>query len=160
MKSKRITFGELCDIMFDHNASNKKECPLEAVIVFKQESFNKEYSELSRSYAVCSETKYFMPNMGGNSLFGSCLDGSESGVRLDWCMQGDKPWQVEYCYLINDWKFKTSEQLTAEAKAAGEALIDCLDAIALSCGVNNARDGIANSIEMLLQHYAGGTQKA
>ena len=102
MKSKRITFGELCDIMFNHNASNKKECPLEAVIVFKQVSFNKEYSELSRSYVVCSETKYFMPNMGGNSLFGSCLDGSESGVRLDWYMQGDKPWQVEYCYLIND----------------------------------------------------------
>lgn len=160
MKSKRITFGELCDIMFDHNASNKKECPLEAVIVFKQESFNKEYSELSRSYAVCSETKYFQPNMGGNSLFGNCLDGSERGVRLDWYIYGDKPWRVEYCYLINDWKFKTSEQLTAEAKAAGEALIDCLDAIALSCGVNNARDGIANSIEMLLQHYAGGTQKA
>lgn len=96
MKSKRITFEELCYIMFCHKTSSNKGCPLEAVIVFKQESFNKEYSELSRSYSVSSESKYFMSNMGGNSLFGSCLDGSDSGVRLDWYMRGDNPWQVEY----------------------------------------------------------------
>ena len=159
MKSKRITFKELCDIMFDHN-TNKKGCPLKAVIVFTQESFNKEYSELSRSYSVSSESKYFMPNMGGNSLFGNCLDGSESGVRLDWYIYGDKPWRVEYCYLVNDWKFKTREELIAEAKAAGEAFADCLEAIALSDGVNDVRDGISNGIEMLFQYYAGGTQKA
>ena len=75
MKSKRITFSELCDMMFAHNNEKQQE-PLMAVVVFKQESFNTPYSEKSRSYSVTSECKYFKPNMGGNSLFGNCLDGS------------------------------------------------------------------------------------
>lgn len=159
MKSKRITFNELCNIIYEHNKEYGKE-PLEAVIVFKQESFDKPYSELSRSYAVCSETKYFQPRMGGNSLYGNCLDGSDNGVRLDWYMFGDKPWLVDYCYLTNDWKFETYDQLIAQAKTAGEAFVDSLDALALSKGNINAREDITKSIETILQHYVGGTLEA
>ena len=155
MKSKRITFNELCDIMYAHNKKPYQGLPLNAVIVFKKESFVKDYPEESRSYAVCSESKYFNPKMGGNSLIGSSLDGTDVGVRLDWYLHDEKPWKVEYCYLTNDWQFKTSEELVAEAKEAAEALIDCLDAIALSNEDTNARDSISQRIYTLFQSYVG-----
>lgn len=76
--------------------------PLKGVVVFKEESFDEHYSEKSRSYSVYSSAKYFRSEMCGTSLFGDCLDGSESGVRLDWYMRGDKPWKVDYCYFTSD----------------------------------------------------------
>jgi hypothetical protein len=74
-----------------------------AVIVFTKDSFDREYSELERSYKISRENKYFMPMMNSYSLFGSCLDGKDSGVRLDIYMninQG-KRWKEEYCYIID-----------------------------------------------------------
>ena len=72
-----------------------------AVIVFKQESFDKEYSLESRSYSVSSSENYFHSDKFSKSLYGICLDGTEDSVRLDlyiYSMPGDgigKPWIVD-----------------------------------------------------------------
>ena len=159
MKSKRITFSELCDMMFAHNNEKQQE-PLMAVVVFKQESFNTPYSEKSRSYSVTSECKYFKPNMGGNSLFGNCLDGSDNGVRLDWYMYGDNPWQVEYCYLLNEWKFKPVEELWQDMEEAKALFVDCMEAIAMRQGGMSPRESISNGINLLTEMTVGKVQEA
>lgn len=71
-----------------------------AVIVFKPESFNRDYTEESRSYEVDSSEKFFNPSMIGSSLYGNCLDGKDNGVRLDVYMSEEKGWIVDYCYKI------------------------------------------------------------
>lgn len=71
-----------------------------AVVVFKPESFDKEYSLESRSYEIARKySKYFIPFASGNSLFGSAIDGSDDNVRLDIYMQNG--WIVDYCYIID-----------------------------------------------------------
>jgi hypothetical protein len=75
----------------------------EAVIVFHQDSFEREFTETERSYKISSDAKYFNGMMGGNSLFGNCLDGKDNGVRLDIYMKlqpnEGKRWIAEYCYI-------------------------------------------------------------
>lgn len=75
----------------------------EAVIVFKENSFEKEFTELERSYAISHDNKYFNGMMNGNSLFGNCLDGKDNGVRLDIYMKmlpkEGRRWNIEYCYI-------------------------------------------------------------
>lgn len=65
--------------------------------MYKQENWEKPYTEEQRSYEVISSNKYFMPNMLGSSIFGNCLDGTDQGVRLDWYN-----WEVDYCYLLEE----------------------------------------------------------
>jgi len=67
-----------------------------AVVVFTKSSFDKEYSEESRSYKINSRAKYFNNKMHGNSLVGSCLDGSET-IRLDHYLADG--WVIDYCYI-------------------------------------------------------------
>ena len=73
------------------------------VVVFTQDSFEKEYSEESRSYIVSSDNKAFLDGMGGYSIYSSSLDGSDVGVRLEAYMAeehgGKDGWKVEYCYI-------------------------------------------------------------
>lgn len=100
---KRLTFQQLCDYanQFFQKYPNcrqfSKDAP-KAVIVFKQESFDQEYTELSRSYQFSLANKFFMPDQGGNSIFADCLDGSEYSIRLDWYIRS---WKIDYCYLLN-----------------------------------------------------------
>lgn len=100
--SNRLTWEEFEKIMEDACAEGKN---IKGVIVFKPESFDKEYSEKSRSYEVSSDNKYWNPEKAGNSLFGYCLDGTDQGARLDWYMHSipkdnlGKRWEVDYCYL-------------------------------------------------------------
>jgi hypothetical protein len=89
-KVKAITFGGL----------SKDDSWKRAVIVFTKDSFTTEYTEEERSYYVSRESKYFNPNMNGNSLFGNCLDGKDNGVRLDNYMSGKDGWKVERCYIV------------------------------------------------------------
>ena len=100
---KKLTFTELNGIINEHNKKNgieqqfQDQNPLQCVIVFKQESFKKEYSETSRSYRFRSDNKYFLPNMGGNSIFASCLDGTDQNLKVsDYFGE----WKIEYCYVI------------------------------------------------------------
>ena len=46
-----------------------------------------------------SDNKYFVSNMGGNSIFADSLDGADVGVRLDWYLND---WKIEYCYILED----------------------------------------------------------
>lgn len=88
-KKEKLTLDQL-----ERNESWK-----EAVIVFTQDSFQAEYSELERSYKFSRENKYFSPHMIGNSIFGDCLDGKDDDVRLDVYI-ADGIWKVEYCYIL------------------------------------------------------------
>lgn len=74
-----------------------------AVVVFKSESFSNNYSLKERSYLICRDNKLFKSYTIGCSLFGSCLDKKDRGVRLDWYMKDDKhPWIIDYCYIITE----------------------------------------------------------
>jgi hypothetical protein len=67
--------------------------------VFKNESWpqrKEDYPLESRSYEFRSDEKYFLPEMGGNSIFATSLDGSDRNVRLDHYLH---MWKVDYCYL-------------------------------------------------------------
>ena len=81
-------------------------CPVDhltAHIIFTADSFDREYSLLSRTYAVSSNNKAFRPNMGGYSIFGDSLDGTDIGVRLEGYMaeEGNPGgWQVEDSYIL------------------------------------------------------------
>lgn len=87
MKKEKITLEEL------RNSNNWEK----AVIVFAKDSFNKEFSEESRSYMINSKANYFQWDKISKSLFGNCLDGTDDGVRLDLYMP---KWKAEYCYIV------------------------------------------------------------
>lgn len=101
---EKITWEELCNIFYKHNADRPisqfgDKQRLKAVVVFKQGPwFNDEYSETQRSYAFSSDNKFFIPGMGGNSIYADCLDGTEKCIRIDWYL--DK-WEIDHCYLMN-----------------------------------------------------------
>lgn len=76
---------------------------LTAHITFAEDSFDKEYSLLSRTYLFSSDNKGFRPRMSSRSIFAYCLDGTDQGARLDWHMEeeGNKGgWKVENCYIL------------------------------------------------------------
>ncbi len=103
---KKITWGEVEKAMWKFNEEhgyttkgNKER--LEAVVVFKEDSWDKPFTEKERSYQFSSDNKAFLPNQLGYSIFADCLDGKDLGVRIDWYMRDDKkPWKVDYCYLV------------------------------------------------------------
>lgn len=64
-----------------------------AVIVFKQENFLEEYSELSRSYESYSDQWGWDYTKLGRRRSANCLDGTEDNIRLDY-----DNWEVEYWY--------------------------------------------------------------
>lgn len=81
----------------------RPEDHLTAHIIFRADSFDKEYPLLARTYAVSSYNKAFRPGMSGYSIFGNSLDGSDLGVRLERYMaeEGNPGgWQVEDCYIL------------------------------------------------------------
>lgn len=92
-----LTYSELADRF--RNAENEGKKHLTGYIIFSQESFNKPYDEKSRTYAVSSDNKAFKAGLGGYSIYGSCLDGSDPCVRLDGYMRGENAWKIEKCYL-------------------------------------------------------------
>ena len=92
-----LTYSELADRFRNAESEGKKH--LTGYIVFSQESFNKPYDERSRTYVVSSDNKAFKAGLGGYSIYGSCLDGSDPCVRLDGYMRGENAWKIEKCYL-------------------------------------------------------------
>ena len=92
-----LTYSELADRFRNAESEGKKH--LTGYIIFSQESFNKPYDERSRTYAVSSDNKAFKAGLGGYSIYGSCLDGSDPCVRLDGYMRGENAWKIEKCYL-------------------------------------------------------------
>ena len=92
-----LTYSGGADRFRNGESEGKKH--LTGYIVFSQESFNKPYDERSRTYAVSSDNKAFKAGLGGYSIYGSCLDGSDPCVRLDGYMRGENAWKIEKCYL-------------------------------------------------------------
>ena len=104
---KKITYTEFRNAMIKFNEEhgittkcNKEK--LYGVIVFKESSFTKPYTEIQRSYKTNSDQKAFINGMCSNSIFADCLDGTDNGVRLDWYMFDENGWKVDYCYLIEE----------------------------------------------------------
>ena len=97
-----MTYAELAAKFRDHESTRPKE-HLTGFIVFTEDSFREPYSLESRTYEVSSNNKAYQPNMGGYSIFGTSLDGSDYGIRLDRYMTAEKGgangWKVDYCYM-------------------------------------------------------------
>lgn len=106
---KRITYGELTSKFREHERggylTDGAKRHLVGFVVVAQESFNEEYSLASRTYRVTSDSKAFIPNMGGYSIFAYSLDGTDD-CRLEGYLKeergGDNGWVVEYCYMEED----------------------------------------------------------
>ncbi len=97
-----MIYSEVKEIFQEWNRNHPGE-ELTAHIVFTVDSFMKEYPLLSRTYVVSSNNKAFRPNMGGYSIFGDSLDGTDLGVRLEGYMaeEGNPGgWKVEDCYIL------------------------------------------------------------
>ena len=93
-----MTFAEMRSRFCE--AENEGKEHLSGYIVFTQDNFDKPYDERSRTYGVSSNNKAFQAGMGGYSIFGSCLDGTDPCVRLDGYMFGENAWKIEKCYMM------------------------------------------------------------
>lgn len=97
-----MLYRELRDRFIKFNREHPNANPLKGFIVFSAENWPKTYSEKSRTYEVHSDNKAFRPNANSCSLFGSSLDGTDQGVRLDWYMADfgiPGGWAVERCII-------------------------------------------------------------
>ena len=84
-----MDYSELKTVFQELKRTSPRE-NLTAHIVFTEDSFDKPYPLLSRTYRVSSDNKGFRPHMFSNSIFAYCLDvTSDQGVRLDWCMEAE-----------------------------------------------------------------------
>lgn len=95
-----LSYRDMSDV-FRH-VNDKHMDSVCGYIVFSQDSFDKSYSEQSRTYTVSSNNKAYISGMGGYSIYGSCLDGTDQCIRLDGYMQGENAWQIERCYMRKD----------------------------------------------------------
>lgn len=102
---KKMTFEQVYERFVKHNEKNGVESQfsdsssnrLFGVVVFKSENWpGKDYSLESRSYKFASDNKYFVPGLGGNSIYADCLDRSEAGIRLDFYLSS---LEIDYCYI-------------------------------------------------------------
>lgn len=96
-----MTYAELKQRFCAHEQSD--EAPLEGYVVFSEKNFTKKYPEVDRTYFFSSRNKAFMTNVSGNSIYGCCLNGGSSWIRLDQYITEENPkangWKVEYFYL-------------------------------------------------------------
>ena len=103
----KLTLEQLFKAISEHNEKHhvtqqfEDKNSLTCVIVFSSKNWpDKDFPEASRSYAFSSDNKFFIPEMGGNSIFAESLDGSDRGVRLDWYLHEWK--YIDYCYIKED----------------------------------------------------------
>lgn len=98
-----MTYPELKTLFRELKRDHPKE-DLTAHIVFTEDSFDKPYPLLGRTYLVSSDNKGFRPNMFSHSVFAYCLDKNfGQGVRLDWYMADEgvaNGWKVQDCYVL------------------------------------------------------------
>ena len=100
-----MNYQELKKLFSDHESSLPKS-NLTGYITFS--SFGpdetREFPWEGRTYSVSSSNKAFQSKMGGYSIFGSSLDGTDQGVRLDRLMAeehgGQDGWVVEDCCIV------------------------------------------------------------
>lgn len=99
-----MSYGELRSLFRSVERSGRGH--VSAHVVFTEDSFTQPYSEESRTYIFSSDNKAFQPNMGGYSIYGSCLDGSDPCLRLEGYMAAEKGgkdgWKIERCYMAKE----------------------------------------------------------
>ena len=87
-------------------AAERAKQSVSGFIVFTADSFKKPYAEDARTYGVSSKNKAFQDGMGGYSIYGSSLDGTDPCVRLERYMAVEKGskdgWKIERCYMMSD----------------------------------------------------------
>ncbi len=102
-KQINMSYGEMVS---KFRAVERKGEHLPGYIVFTQDSFDIPYDELSRTYGLSSDNKAFQPNMGGYSIYGYCLSGTDPCVRLERYMAveggGKDGWKIERCFVMSD----------------------------------------------------------
>lgn len=91
----KLTWKDFKEQMIKANVAHQN---ITGVIVFAEDSFKAKYPLDSRSYRVHSSEKIFNPSACGYSMFGSSLDGTDCGVRLEHYMR-EEGWTVDYCYF-------------------------------------------------------------
>lgn len=100
---EKITYKEMSRIFREHERTAGDGSHLTGCIVFTEDTFQRPYSEEARTYRVSSDNKAYIPNMGGYSIYGSAIDGSDPMARLEGYMAeecgGRNGWKVDYCYL-------------------------------------------------------------
>ncbi len=105
-QESRKVYMSYSELTAKFRAVERKREHLVGYIVFTEESFTTPYSEESRTYRVSSDNKAYIPNMGGYSIYASCIDGTDPCVRLEQYMAaewgGRDGWQVERCYCMSD----------------------------------------------------------
>ena len=98
-----MTYPELKTIFLDWNSSSPHG-DLTAHVVFTEDSFDRPYPLIGRTYRISSDNKAFRPDACGYSVFAWCLDpSSDQGVRLDRYMEEEgNPggWKVRECYVL------------------------------------------------------------
>jgi hypothetical protein len=101
---KKVTFSEVVEKFRKYNVENNvvygessNVKPLTAVIVYKESSFDANYSLEARSYRIASDDGKLFFNMpsGSRSFWGDALDGTDPRVRLDFYSD----WEIDYCYF-------------------------------------------------------------
>ena len=98
-----IDYNEFTKTMRQFNNKDERgDFILHGVIVFQEsETFSGTLEE--RSYHVTNDNKAWKSGLGGYSIYGSSLDGTDPCSRLEGFMEaergGPKGWKVEYCYF-------------------------------------------------------------
>lgn len=96
-----MKYKELEQIFIEHEAADPKY-HLDGYITFSSlGSFEAPgYTQLDRTYIVSSDNKAYKPNRLGYSIFGSCLNGHDSHVRLEQYMNRPNGWVPGECCLL------------------------------------------------------------
>lgn len=116
-----MNYKELKKLFSDHE-SRHPQSHLTGYITFSSfgSAQKRDYPWEGRTYVISSDNKAFQPNMGGYSIFGSCLDGTEHGVRLENYMAeecgGPNGWVVEDCCIVGHLLIECSDLSISEPK--------------------------------------------
>ena len=96
-----MNYQELEHIFRAHEA-NRPMYHLDGLITFSDLGTYKDprYSWCDRTYIVSSDNKAYKPSCLGYSIFGSCLNGKDTGVRLETYMRGPARWIPGECCLM------------------------------------------------------------
>lgn len=73
-----------------------------AYIEIDNSSFDKDYSFEARTYEVSANNKAFIPGQISTSMFGTSIDKTDVGVRLDVYVHDKEPsarWKISKCYI-------------------------------------------------------------
>lgn len=119
-----MEWGDIITLFREYNKVYPNGKPLTAYIIYDASNWSKPFHETARTYAVNSWSNLFFDGKISTSLFGDCLDMTESGVRLDWYN-----WKREKCYLCTDGLPVNWKELIQSYKDRMEVLASMADEV-------------------------------